>query len=81
MQLYLFLGVFPVGMGLYAISRPGKEGQAPAITRWINSYASYQDKWSARNTIHTMAIEAAAFDRNLFQSSPGSAHVDLRFPE
>lgn len=26
-------------------------------------------------------IEQAAFDRNLFQSDKGSAHVNLRFPE
>ncbi len=26
-------------------------------------------------------IEQAAHDRNLFQSSPGSKHVDLKFPE
>jgi len=26
-------------------------------------------------------VEQAAFDRNVFQSSSGSAHIDLRFPE
>ena len=26
-------------------------------------------------------VEQAALDRNLFQSSPGSAMVDLKFPE
>jgi len=34
-----------------------------------------------RNTLHTKAIEEAAFDKNLYWSSQGSAHIDLRFPE
>jgi hypothetical protein len=31
--------------------------------------------------LHIAMVEQAAFDRNLFQSTPGSKHVELRFPE
>ena len=31
--------------------------------------------------MHTRMVEQAAHDRNLFQSSPGTRTVDLRFPE
>jgi hypothetical protein len=47
----------------------------------INSYSDYRERWVARNTLHTAMIEQAAHDRNLFHSSRGSAHVDLKFPE
>jgi hypothetical protein len=63
------------------MSRPSADGKKPAFSRFIDSYSYYKERWAARNTLHTAMIEQAAFDRNLFQSSPGTAHVDLKFPE
>jgi hypothetical protein len=40
-----------------------------------------QEKFAARNTLHTAMIEQAAFDRNLYQSNNGSTSINLRFPE
>jgi hypothetical protein len=51
------------------------------VTTIINKYSDYKERWAARNTLHTTMIEQAAFDRNLYQSSAGSKHVELRFPE
>lgn len=47
----------------------------------ITYYSNLQQKWLQRNTTHTIMIEQAAFDRNLFQSTPASEHIDLKFPE
>jgi hypothetical protein len=47
----------------------------------IDKYSDYKEKWAARNTLHTAMIEQAAFDRNLYQSSQGTKHVNLKFPE
>lgn len=47
----------------------------------ITYYSNLQQKWLQRNTTHTVMIEQAAFDRNLFQSTPASEHIDLKFPE
>ena len=47
----------------------------------IKKYSSYTEIWTQRNDLHTRMVEEAAHDRNLFQSSPGTRTVELRFPE
>ncbi len=78
---YVVLAAIPLSIGVYAVSRKGADGQASGISKLIESYSYYQDKNIARNTLHTDMIEKAAFDRNLYQSQQGSAHIELRFPE
>ncbi|CZT45632.1 related to NADH dehydrogenase 17.8K chain [Rhynchosporium secalis] len=81
-QFYVALVMVPLSLGVYAVSRPSANGQPAALTNYISStYNEYKDTWAARNTLHTAALESAAFDRNLFQSTPGSRHIELRFPE
>ena len=80
-QFFVVLAAVPIAVGVYTISRPSADGQPTALTKVIDSYSHYREKWAARNTLHTAMIEQAAFDRNLFQSTPGTQHVDLRFPE
>lgn len=63
------------------MSRTGADGKLPGFSKVIDGYSYYKQKWAARNTLHTAMIEQAAFDRNLFQSTKGSAHIDLKFPE
>lgn len=75
------LAAIPISLGVYAFSRPTSDGKIAGLSKLIESYSYYKDKWAARNTLHTAMIEQAAFDRNLFQSSPGSKHVNLKFPE
>jgi hypothetical protein len=66
---------------VYKISRPSEDGKLPGFGRFINSYHHIQEKFAARNKLHTSMVEQAAFDRNLFQSDTKTAHVNLRFPE
>ena len=44
-------------------------------------YQFWQDRFLERNKLHTQMVEQAAFDRNLFQSSPWTHHIELKFPE
>ncbi|KUJ11128.1 NADH-ubiquinone oxidoreductase 17.8 kDa subunit [Mollisia scopiformis] len=78
---YFVLAAIPVTLCVYTFSRPSSDGTLPGLSKIIDSYSYYKERWVARNTLHTAAIEQAAFDRNLFQSSQGSKHVNLRFPE
>jgi hypothetical protein len=78
-NFYLTLAAIPLGFALYKFTADSKEG--PSFTRLIERYSEYKEQWTARNTLHTTMIEQAAHDRNLFQSSPGSKMIDLKFPE
>ncbi|KAK0119974.1 hypothetical protein ONS95_011398 [Cadophora gregata] len=81
-QFYVVLAIVPLSLGIYAASRPSANGQQTGFSNFIgNYYNDYKERWTARNGLHTAALERAAFDRNLFQSTPGSKHVELRFPE
>lgn len=81
-QFYVVLAIIPLSLGVYAASRPDANGHPRGFSNFIGSYYSeYKEKWAAQNTLHTAVLEKAAFDRNLFQSTPGTKHVDLRFPE
>ncbi|TQS35203.1 hypothetical protein Golomagni_04385 [Golovinomyces magnicellulatus] len=81
-QFYVVLSLIPLSIGLYTISRPDTDGKLPAITRFINGFSHYQEKWSERNTLHTKAVEQAGYERNLFNSSTRKRRVvDLKFPE
>ncbi|RKF55796.1 NADH-ubiquinone oxidoreductase 17.8 kDa subunit, mitochondrial [Erysiphe neolycopersici] len=81
-QFYITLSIIPLSVGLYTLSRPDADGKLPAITRFIDSFSHYKEKWSERNTIHTKAVEQAGYDRNLFNSSTRKRRVvDLKFPE
>ncbi|PVH87597.1 hypothetical protein DL98DRAFT_479720 [Cadophora sp. DSE1049] len=81
-QFYVVLAIVPLSLGVYAASRPSANGHPKGLSNFIGSYYNeYKERWAARNSLHTAALERAAFDRNLFQSTPGSKHVDLRFPE
>ena len=75
------LAAFPISLGVYAASRTGADGRMTGFSKVIDSYSYYKEKWAARNTLHTAMVEQAAFDRNLFQGTKGSTHVDLKFPE
>jgi hypothetical protein len=80
-QLYIVLALIPASYAAYILSRPTEDGTAAGLSRIIDRYSYYKEKWVARNTLHTAMIEQAALDRNLFYNSKGTAHVDLKFPE
>ncbi|KAH8751776.1 NADH-ubiquinone oxidoreductase 17.8 kDa subunit [Hyaloscypha finlandica] len=78
---YVVLAAVPLSIGVYAVSRTGADGKMTGLSKVIDSYSHYKEKWAARNNLHVAMVEQAAFDRNLFQSTPGSKHVELKFPE
>ncbi|MCJ1434691.1 hypothetical protein MMC27_004060 [Xylographa pallens] len=86
---YISLASLPLAFALYKFSRNSSSDDAsagaaaaqPWLTRLIGSYSTFQERWVARNTLHTRMVEQAANDRNLFQSTPGSERVELKFPE
>ena len=63
------------------MSRPGENGEAPRLTRWIQSFRHLDAVWEERGALHAAAITQASFDRNLFLSTPRSASHELRYPE
>ncbi|KAI4140072.1 MAG: hypothetical protein LQ340_007928, partial [Diploschistes diacapsis] len=80
-NFYLTLAAIPVSLAFYSFTTSDPTAP-PLFTRIINAYSDYKDEWALRNTLHTHAIEQAAFDRNLFQNETGAPRlVDLRFPE
>jgi hypothetical protein len=81
MGFYIILGVIPASIAIYTLSRPDRDGNFTGITTLMKKYSDMQEHWTERNTLHTKALEDAAFQRNLFQSEKGTMHVDLRFPE
>jgi hypothetical protein len=78
---YVVLAALPISIGVYTLAQPGADGKLPGLSNVINSYNYYKERWAARNTAHTAMMEQAAFDKHLFQSTKGSTHVPLKFPE
>ncbi|KAI9769679.1 MAG: hypothetical protein M1840_003916 [Geoglossum simile] len=74
---YIALTLLPLTFLVYKLSID----QENPVTKLIRKYSDYRDRWTERNALHTRMTEQAAFDRNLFQSSPGGKVVELRFPE
>ncbi|KAI9788438.1 MAG: hypothetical protein M1816_006874 [Peltula sp. TS41687] len=85
---FITLTLIPVSFAVYKYANSGVDHDAttglaqPAlVTRLIDRYSDYKERWAERNHRHTRMVEQAAFDRHLFHSSPGSKTVELRFPE
>lgn len=78
---YVALGVIPLSIGTYVFSRPSADGQPTSITKLISKYSEIKEDVVMRNNSHTVAMEQAALDRNIFNNNAGPNHIDLRFPE
>lgn len=81
MQLYVVLAVISASYALYHLSQTSEDGTVPAISKIINSYSHYKERWQARNSLHVAMLEQVALDRNLFYNSRRAANIDLKFPE
>jgi len=68
-------------MLVYGLSRPDKNGDAPALTKWIASWANQAEEWERINTKHTATVEQAARDKHLFFNVEANPHIELKFPE
>ncbi|OLN81106.1 NADH-ubiquinone oxidoreductase 17.8 kDa subunit, mitochondrial [Colletotrichum chlorophyti] len=75
------VAIIPSTYVVYKITAPGKDGEAPYLTKKIHEAWHWQETWKERNALHTKAVEQAGFDRLLFFSTPANRDVDLRFPE
>ena len=81
-KFYIILASIPLTFAILKFIRaPSAEGRPPLLERVVESWSQLGGSWKERNTRHTMAIEQAAHDRNLFQSAKRSEKVELRFPE
>ncbi|KAM0802471.1 hypothetical protein BDR22DRAFT_131930 [Usnea florida] len=86
---YVSIAALALSFALYKFSRSsssdpstkGDPSKQPLLTRAIGYYDYWQDEYARRSTIHTRMVEQAGADRNLFQSSPWTHHIDLKFPE
>ena len=86
---YVSIAALAFSFALYKFSRStsndtasaGDPDKQPLITRIIQYYHFWQDRFAERNTLHTRMVEQAGADRNLFQSSPWTHHIELKFPE
>ena len=82
---YITIALLPLSFALYKFSHSTHNASDPStqplLTRLIHSYSNYKQRWIDRNAAHTKMMEQAAHDRNLFQSTPGSRMIDLKFPE
>ncbi|ROT41576.1 hypothetical protein SODALDRAFT_357632 [Sodiomyces alkalinus F11] len=75
------IAAMPACYVVYQASQPGKDGEAPWLTRKIHEYRHWQETWEERNALHTKAVEQAGFDRTLFLHAPANRDIDLRYPE
>ncbi|MCJ1323949.1 hypothetical protein MMC10_000611 [Thelotrema lepadinum] len=79
-NFFIALTAIPVFAAAYRFSNSDPNAP-PLFTRIIEAYSTYKEEWTTRNTLHTRAVEQAAFDRNLFLNERGAKMVDLKFPE
>ncbi|CAK7211958.1 hypothetical protein SBRCBS47491_001300 [Sporothrix bragantina] len=78
---YVALGSIPFVYALYALSRPGKDGESTALEAYINKFSYLTTQFETRNSLHTAAVEQAAHDKNLLYTVDRNTNVDLRYPE
>lgn len=81
MGFWASIAVFPVGYGLYVISRANADNSRPFLTRIIDKYTESQERAAARNDMHVRMIEQAGEDRVLFMNTQPQEYVDMKFPE
>lgn len=86
---YASIAAIALSFALYKFTRssssdPNTKGDVskqPLLTRAMAYYNYWQDEYAKRNAMHTKMVEQAGADRNLFESSPWSHHIELKFPE
>lgn len=82
MAMYIALGAIGLSMFTYSISRPGKDGEDPKLSKWIDGFrAQSQQTWEHRNALRTDLKEQAAADKHLFYSVEKAKGFELRTPE
>ena len=72
----MFVGAAPAAALLYSISRPGKDGEPHALSKYITKLSNYHETWQERNALRTEFLEQAARDRHLFLNAGKNEFVD-----
>jgi len=76
------MGSIPVCMGLYAISRPGENGEETRLEKWLAKVSDKSEEWHAKNQRNTALIEQACHDRHLLTYAPSTnGHHEIVYPE
>ena len=85
---YVSIAALALSFALYKFSRSASNDPAsandpsqPILTRAMHYYDFYREKYAETNARRTKFLEQAATDRNLFQNSPWTHHIELKFPE
>ena len=86
---YVSIAALAFSFALYKFSRSsssdssakGEPSKQPLLTRAIAYYDYWQDEYARRNAMHTKMVEQAGADRNLFQNSSPTRHIEFKFPE
>jgi len=77
---YVAIAAIPVSFAIYKFTYSDPSSK-PYLHQIIEKYSDFKNQWDDRNALHTVMIEQAAHDRNLFQSERVDTEVELRFPE
>ncbi|KAK3372555.1 hypothetical protein B0H63DRAFT_453873 [Podospora didyma] len=78
---FVAVGAIPASMVLYAMSRPGKDGEKSTFGKYLEDVSNMRETWKTRNHLTTAAVEQAARDKHLFYNVERSAYHELRHPE
>lgn len=66
---------------VYSLSQPGKDGQAPALTRWMAKYSDMSSRWEEENARHTAWVAEVGRNKLLFNHALPNYKHDVRMPE
>ncbi|KAK1758228.1 hypothetical protein QBC47DRAFT_358102 [Echria macrotheca] len=80
-SFYVAIAAIPASYLVYTASRPGKDGEPTAISKWLEKTMDLGKEWERRNHNNTAAIEQAARDKHLFLNAPRNRHIELTYPE
>jgi hypothetical protein len=68
-------------MLVYYVSRPGKDGEASDVSKWLAKVSNMKERWETQNHNNTALIEQAAQDKHLFYHVGRNRHIELSYPE
>ena len=87
--IYVALAALFGSLAVYKFSRSessdpasvGDTSKQPLITRFLHNFDYFGEQNARRNDLFTNMIQQAGHDRNLFEGTPGSQHVELKSSE
>ena len=77
-SFYFAVGLVPVSMFIYSLSRDSKNGEKNPVTRALERYSDWREEWTRRNAIHTGLVEQVSFTFSLRLRDEGVWRVESR---